>query len=277
MPELPEVEIVARSLAELVTGRKIAVAALHREKLAPDFSPEEFAERLSGRTVEEIGRRGKHILIGLSEGTTLIVHLRMSGRFSLLRAADENPRFTHAELFFSDEERLVFEDQRHFGYMNIAETPRVHVTPEISKLAPEPLSDEFSREYLKEVLENTKRSVKDVLLDQTKVCGLGNIYAAEAMFLARVNPAIPADRVSAVKAGRLHTAIRHVLAESIDAGLAAGLDRSNIENRYFNGSSNGGWLVYDREGEPCVNCGRRLTRIKQSGRSTVFCTGCQRR
>lgn len=276
MPELPEVEIVARSLAELVTGRKIEAAALHREKLSPAFPPEAFAERLSGRSIEEIGRRGKHILFGLSGGTTLIVHLRMSGRFSLLGAGEENPRFTHAEFFFSDEERLVFEDQRHFGFMNIAETPHIHETPEIKKLAPEPFSDEFSRDYLKEVLKNTRRPIKDVLLDQTRVCGLGNIYAAESMFLARLHPALPANRISSIKAGRLHTAIRHVLAESIEAALSARLDRSNIENRYFNGSSNGGWLVYDREGEPCVNCGRSLKRIRQSGRSTVFCPRCQK-
>ncbi|QQS42494.1 MAG: bifunctional DNA-formamidopyrimidine glycosylase/DNA-(apurinic or apyrimidinic site) lyase [Acidobacteriota bacterium] len=277
MPELPEVEIVARSLSELVAGRKIAAATLHREKLAPAFPPVSFAEKLSGRTIETIGRRGKHILLGLSGGTTLIVHLRMSGRFSLLGADELNPKFTHAEFFFRDDERLVFEDQRHFGYMNIAETARVHETPEISKLAPEPFSEKFSAEYLKRVLNRTKRPVKDVLLDQTRVCGLGNIYAAESMFLARVNPEMPANRVSSIKAGRLHTAIRHVLAESIEAGLAARLDRSDIENRYFNGSSNGGWLVYSREGEPCVNCGRKLRRIRQSGRSTVFCPGCQRK
>lgn len=277
MPELPEVEIVARSLAELVTGRNIAAAVLHRDRLSPGFPPSAFSERLSGRTIEEIGRRGKHILFGLSGGTTLIVHLRMSGRFAILGTDEQNPKFTHAEFFFSDDERLVFEDQRHFGYMNIAETSRVGETPEIRKLAPEPFSEEFSCDYLKEVLRSTRRSVKDVLLDQTKVCGLGNIYAAESMFLARVNPAGPANSVSSIKAGRLHTAIRHVLKESIEAGLTARLDRSDIENRYFNGSSNGGWLVYDREGEPCVNCGRHLKRIRQSGRSTVFCPSCQRK
>ncbi|MCO6512439.1 MAG: bifunctional DNA-formamidopyrimidine glycosylase/DNA-(apurinic or apyrimidinic site) lyase [Aridibacter famidurans] len=277
MPELPEVEIVARSLSELLTGKKIAAAALYREKLSPAHSPESFAEKLSGKTIETVGRRGKHILLGLSGGTTLIVHLRMSGRFTLLGTGEENPKFTHAEFFFRDDERLVFEDQRHFGYMNIAETVRLHETPEIRKLAPEPFSEEFSIGYLKEVLRSTKRPVKEVLLDQTKVCGLGNIYAAESMFLARVHPAVEARKISPVKARRLHTAIRHVLAESIEAGLAARLDRSNIENRYFNGSTNGGWLVYDREGEPCANCGRKLRRIRQSGRSTVFCPGCQRK
>lgn len=276
MPELPEVEIVSRSLAELVTGRKIVSALLHREKLAPALSPVDFSAKLSGKTIEKIGRRGKHIIVDLSEDATLIVHLRMSGRFVLLRPDEENPKFTHAEFYFADEDRLIFQDQRHFGYMNVVRSDLVAETPEIRKLAPEPLSDEFSREYLRGVLAGTGRPIKDVLLDQTRVCGLGNIYAAESMFLSRIDPAIPSNRISAIKTGRLHIAIRKVLSESIKAGLAARLDRSNIENRYFNGSSNGGWLVYDREGQPCTNCGRTLKRIKQSGRSTVFCPKCQR-
>ncbi|REJ79003.1 MAG: bifunctional DNA-formamidopyrimidine glycosylase/DNA-(apurinic or apyrimidinic site) lyase [Acidobacteria bacterium] len=277
MPELPEVEIVARSLSELVEGLEIAAAALHREKLAPAFDPKEFARLLSGGRIDSVGRRGKHILFELSSNRTLIVHLRMSGKFVLLEPHEPNPKFTHAELFFPDERRLVFEDQRHFGYMNIAETDHVSDTPEISKLAPEPFSDDFNREYLTRVLSQTRRPIKDVLLDQSKVCGLGNIYAAESMFLARVNPAVPANRISAIKTGRLFTAIRHVLRESIEQGLKAMLDRTNIENRYFNGSSNGSWLVYDREGQPCVNCGRALKRMKQSGRSTVYCPRCQRK
>lgn len=276
MPELPEVEIVSRSLDELVTGREIGSAVLHRAKLAPGITPRSFSESLKDRSIEGVSRRGKHILVRLGGGLTLVVHLRMSGRFTLLEPEEENPKFTHAEFFFRDERRLVFSDQRHFGYMNIAETDRVSELPEIRKLAPEPFSEAFSRSYLKQVLSISKRPVKGLLLDQSKVCGLGNIYAAESLFLARIHPAIESNRVSAFKAGRLHRAIIDVLRESIEAGLAARLDRTDIENRYFNGSSEGGWLVYDREGEPCVNCGKLLKRMVQSGRSTVFCPRCQR-
>ncbi len=277
MPELPEVEIVARSLEEAVSGRLIEAAMLHREKLAPAFPPTQFSTRLKGRRIEYISRRGKHILIKLEGEVTLVVHLRMSGRFILLGADEENPAFTHAEFFFPDEQRLVFQDQRHFGYMNISDTGKVCELPEIAKLAPEPFSDAFSRAYLKNVLQHTRRPLKDLLLDQTKVCGLGNIYAAEAMFRSRLHPQKSSNMVSAVKAHRLHDAIRHVLSESIEAGLRSRLDPGNIENRYFNGSSNGGWLVYDREGRPCRICGTDIRRVKQSGRSSYFCPRCQRR
>lgn len=277
MPELPEVEIVARSLDEAVSGRIIESAVLRREKLAPAFSPDDFSSHLRGRTIESVGRRGKHILIQLSGDLTLVVHLRMSGRFILFRDGQESPRFSHAEFFFPDEQRLVFQDQRHFGYMNIAEKGKVPELPEIAKLAPEPFSDDFSPAYLRKVLASTRRPLKGLLLDQTKVCGLGNIYAAEAMFLARLNPMLPSNRVSAIKSSRLHEAIVSVLRESIEAGLSRRLDPGNIENRYFNGSSNGEWFVYDREGKECPRCGTQIRRTKQAGRSSFYCPKCQRK
>ena len=277
MPELPEVEIVARSLEETIKGRRIASARLNREKLAPSVPPGRFSSLLSSRTIGSVSRRGKHILVGLSGGVTLVVHLRMSGRFVLLDEGEENPKFTHAEFDFVNGRRLVFQDQRHFGYMNIAATDEVAVLPEIVKLAPEPFSDEFDIGYLRRVLASSRRPLKELLLDQTKVCGLGNIYAAEAMFLARLHPALPASRVSAVKTGRLHRAIIDVLKESVEAGLAKRLDPGNIENRYFNGSSDGDWLVYDREGKLCHRCGSGIRRIVQAGRSSYFCPKCQRK
>jgi formamidopyrimidine-DNA glycosylase len=277
MPELPEVEIVARSLNDVVRGRVIADALLHREKLAPSVEPSQFSSNIKGRTIKSVSRRGKHILMNLSGEVTLVVHLRMSGRFILLDADDENPTFTHAEFFFPDEQRLIFQDQRHFGYMNIAATQHLETLPEIAKLAPEPLSGSFNRNYLKSTLKATRRPLKDLLLDQTKVCGLGNIYAAEAMFLARLHPRTISNTVSSVKAHRLHDAIQHVLSESIEAGLSKRLDPGNIENRYFNGSSAGEWLVYDREGAPCHNCRTKIRRVKQSGRSSYFCPRCQRK
>jgi len=277
MPELPEVEIVARSLAEAVKGKKIVSAQLHRKLLAPALSPARFSRQIGGTIITGIGRRGKHILVGLSEDLTLIVHLRMSGRFILISPGEENPRFTHAEFHFENEERLIFEDQRHFGYMNLVETAKLNEAKELCKLAPEPLSDSFSLDYLKKTLRSTARPLKDVLLDQTRVCGLGNIYAAESMFLARLHPAVPSNRVSAIKARRLHMSIREVLSESIESGLRKRLDPGNIENRYFNGSSASGWLVYDRENAPCDRCGTPVRRMRQSGRSSYFCPRCQRK
>lgn len=277
MPELPEVEIVARSLDRLVSRRRIAEAELRRARLAPRLEPEEFARELEGATFNFVRRRGKHILMDLSGERTLIVHLRMSGRFMLFPADREDPKFTHAVFHLADGSRLIFQDQRHFGFMDLVETGRLFETKALKKLAPEPFSEDFSRKYLKNALKTSRRSIKEFLLDQTKVCGLGNIYAAEAMFLARLHPATPADEVSAVKTNRLHRYIREVLREAIDHGSTLNVDPENIDGSYYGGGYEEHWRVYDREGEPCPNCAAPVRRLVQAGRSSYFCPKCQRK
>jgi len=276
MPELPEVESVARALAGLITGRTIVRAELRRAKLAPDSPPQAFARRLKGQTINRIHRRGKHILLELSGGRTLIVHLRMSGRFLLLADEIQDPKFAHAVLYFADGMRLVFDDQRHFGLMKIVNTSELADAKELRKLAPEPFSDEFSVEYLMATSRSSKRSLKEFLLDQTKVTGLGNIYACEAMFLAGVHPGIRSHKLSKPRLARLHESIVATLAEAVAHSEKIEPDPENLEGGYFSGSG-GGWLVYDREGEPCRTCGTSISRLKQGGRSTYFCKVCQKR
>src|SRR5688572_19971805 len=168
MPELPEVELISRSLDSLVRGRTIRMAELLRERLAPGTVPAEFSRRLRGKTINSVHRRGKHILFDLTGGTTLVVHLRMSGRFSLLADERENPKFTHA-VFHFDDRRLVFDDQRHFGLMKIVATGELNDANELKKLAPEPFADEFSIDYLMTALKRSQRNLKEFLIDQTKV------------------------------------------------------------------------------------------------------------
>jgi len=277
MPELPEVELVARSLDQLVKNKKIIIAELLRARLAPDCSPEEFAERLKDAAINFVHRRGKHILFDLDNGKTLITHLRMSGRFQLLPIERELPKFTHAIFYFDDETRLIFSDQRHFGLMKIVETENLKEAKEIKKLAPEPFSEDFNPKYFRDVLKTSKKSLKEFLLDQTKVLGLGNIYAAEAMFLARVNPQTPANEVSLKKANALFEKIRDVLNESIGSGSTLNVDPENIDGSYYGGGYESRWRVYDRENQPCINCENPIVRLKQAGRSTYFCPKCQRR
>ncbi|CAN5535115.1 DNA-formamidopyrimidine glycosylase [soil metagenome] len=277
MPELPEVELISRSLNALVKGRTIATAMLLRERLAPDVKPADFAGRLENSHINHVGRRGKHILFDLSGGKTLIVHLRMSGRFSLLRAETEDPKFTHAVFHFDEYERLVFDDQRHFGLMKIVATSDLHEAKELKKLAPEPFSDEFSVEYLSQALKSSKRSLKEFLLDQTKVCGLGNIYAAEAMFAAGVDPRRPSYKLTKPSILRLHESIRAVLNEAVSHAGSREVDPENLEGSYFSGSTDAGWFVYDRENQPCLNCETPILRLKQGGRSTYYCRKCQRK
>lgn len=277
MPELPEVELVARSLNSLVKGFKILSASLIRQRLAPDVTQEEFNLLLANATINFVHRRGKHILFDLDNSKTLISHLRMSGRFSLLTADSEDPKFTHAVFHFGGESRLTFDDQRHFGLMRIVETTELNSAKEIAKLAPEPFSDEFTLKYFRNALTTSKRSLKKFLLDQTKVCGLGNIYAAEAMFAARVNPQIPANELSLVKSKLLFESIRIVLNEAIEHGRRSNVDPENLEGGYFSGEGTSGWRVYDREKEPCVDCKSPVVRLKQGGRSTYFCPRCQKK
>ncbi len=276
MPELPEVELVAKSLNQLVSSRKIVVAELLRARLAPFNSAEEFAEKLKDATVRRVHRRGKHILFDLDNAQTLIAHLRMSGRFQLLPVERDLPKFTHAVFYLEDETRLIFSDQRHFGFMRVVETVNLYETKELKLLAPEPFSDDFNAEYLRETLKQSKRNIKILLLDQTKVLGLGNIYASEAMFLARINPQISADKVSARKANVLFEKIREVLQESMAHGSTLNVNPENIDGSYYGGGYENHWRVYDREKEPCINCETPIKRIVQAGRSTYFCPKCQR-
>ena len=277
MPELPEVELISRSLHSLVNGRTISSAELRRQRLAPDITPDGFAAALQNAKINFVHRRGKHILFDLADEKTLIVHLRMSGRFSLLTSNREDPKFTHAVLYFEDETRLVFDDQRHFGLMKIVSTPELHKAKELKKLAPEPFSDEFSPEYLRNTLMTSKRSLKEFLIDQTKVCGLGNIYACEAMFAAGVHPETPANKLSAKKIPPLYDSIRAVLELAISHAGDLKVDPENLEGGYFSVGDDTVWYVYDREKEPCRNCKTPVVRLKQGGRSTYFCRRCQRK
>ncbi|HEX8371129.1 MAG TPA: bifunctional DNA-formamidopyrimidine glycosylase/DNA-(apurinic or apyrimidinic site) lyase [Pyrinomonadaceae bacterium] len=277
MPELPEVELVAKSLDALVRGRKVVAAELLRARLAPFNSPEDFAGRLKDTIITCVQRRGKHVLFDLENGNTLITHLRMTGRFMILPLEREPPKYTHAVLYFADENRLIFQDQRHFGLMKIVETAQLHETKELKCLAPEPFSDAFTPQYFRAALKGSKRSLKEFLLDQTKVCGLGNIYASEAMFLARVNPQTAANEVSARKANVLFEKIREILAESIAHGSTLNVDPENIDGSYYGGGFAGGWRAYDRENEPCSRCDSEIKRIVQGGRSSYFCPRCQKK
>lgn len=276
MPELPEVELISRSLNSLVKGRTILSAKLFRERLAPDTPPAQFSKELRKVTINFVHRRGKHILFDLSGEKTLIVHLRMSGRFSLLASEAEDPKFTHA-VFYFDQDRLVFDDQRHFGLMKVVNTGDLYNAKELKKLAPEPFSDEFSVQYLYRTVKATKRSLKEFLLDQTKVCGLGNIYACEAMFAAGVDPRKPAHKLSRPSILRLHESVRMVLDEAINHAGNQVVDPGNLEGSYFSAGTTAGWFAYDRENEPCRNCAMPIVRLKQGGRSTYYCRKCQRK
>ena len=274
MPELPEVEHVVRALRPVVTGRRIVAAELNLKRIAPELSRAAFGRQLRNTLITGVGRRGKYILFELESGRLLATHLRMTGKFVSLTTDESLPPYAHVVFYLDDERRLVFCDMRQFGRMRlIASTQRL--PKELNTLAPEPLSDQFTEEYFIATLSRSRRSLKQLLLDQTRVLGLGNIYAVEALFLAGINPMKPANRLSKPRARKLYAAIRKVLSEAIDAGSTLRIDLADGNARYF-GTTERFWRVYEREGEPCVNCGTRIKRIVHGGRSTYYCPHCQK-
>lgn len=279
MPELPEVEHVVRALRRAVVGRTIITSEIKLPKLILPSSVSSFKRRIKGLSITGVSRRGKFILIecrkpDCKRGLVLVVHLRMTGKFLYLNADDDLPKHSHAIFYLDNDRRLVFRDQRQFGIMRLVPQTDLHSTKGIAELAPEPFGDDFNLVYLKTVLSRSQRSLKTLLLDQTKVLGLGNIYAAEALFRARINPFKPASKLSSQRVALLHDAIKEVLEFAVahirgGFNLTEGVSYGEAFERF--------WQVYEREREPCVKCGARIKRATQGGRSTYWCPRCQRR
>ena len=276
MPELPEVEHVVRALSVAITGRRIIAADLRLKRLASGTSRAAFNNKLKGARIESVTRRGKFILMYLDSAAVLVVHLRMTGKFVRLTADQDLPAYSHAIFYLDDDRRLVFCDMRQFGRLRIVSLSQLHKTQELRQLAPEPLLEEFTFPYLRQTLLRSRRSLKTLLLDQTRVLGLGNIYAAEALFLARISPFAIAATLTRARTLRLHQAIRDVLEEAIESGSTLKIDLEDGDGGYFS-TLDKFWRVYERAGEPCVKCGARIRRVVQAGRSTYFCPRCQRR
>jgi formamidopyrimidine-DNA glycosylase len=275
MPELPEVEHVVRGLRRAVLGRRIFAADLNLPRLLAAPSPAIFKRKLRGARIDAINRRGKYILFELDSQDVLLVHLRMTGKFFYIKPDDPLPPYAHVVFYLDDDRRLVFCDMRQFGRLRLVPATKLHALPQIESLAPEPFAEDFSLDYFLETLGKSRRSLKQLLLDQTRILGLGNIYASEALFLARINPLKAADTLSKARALRLHQAVRDILEEAIAAGSTLRIDLTDSDNSYI-GTSERFWRVYEREGEQCVNCGTRIKRVVQGGRSTYYCPKCQR-
>src|SRR5688500_11795852 len=205
----------------------------------------------------------------------LATHLRMTGKFVSLTTDESLPPYAHVVFYLDDERRLVFCDMRQFGRMRLI-TSAQRLPKELNTLAPEPLSDDCTEEYFLETLSRSRRSLKQLLLDQTRILGLGNIYAVEALFLAGINPLKAAHRLSKPRARKLYRAIREVFREAIDAGSTLRIDLADGNGSYFE-TPERFWRVYEREDEPCVNCGTKIRRVVHGGRSTYYCPHCQKR
>ncbi|GAB4491011.1 MAG: bifunctional DNA-formamidopyrimidine glycosylase/DNA-(apurinic or apyrimidinic site) lyase [Anaerolineales bacterium] len=267
MPELPEVETFARSLRPELTGRTIISAQLRwARSLAAPTSPEEFTRVLRGETIQSVGRRAKYLLIGL-KNATLLIHLRMSGDLRLLAPGEEFAKHDRLILTLDDGRALAFNDPRKFGRLWLTADPAT-VT---GRLGPEPLSDDFSADWLYAALQAHHRQLKPLLLDQTFLAGLGNIYSDEACHLAGLHPARISDTISPQESARLREAIRATL----NAGIAH--HGASIDWVYRGGGFQNHFRVYGRGGQACPVCGTPIQRIVLGQRGTHFCPACQPR
>lgn len=274
MPELPEVETVRRQLEPVLKGRTIVRVKVIDPLVVVPASPATFQRKIKGQTICEVGRRGKYLRCGLKSGRILVIHLRMTGRLTHMDASYDAAERRHLRLFFflDDGTGLAFHDQRRFGKALI-------ISPEEAesywgRLGPEPLERSFNALRLKEILNSRKRPVKSLLLDQSLIAGIGNIYADEALFRARIHPLRPAAAVSDEESGRLARAIKDTLRNAI------ALEGSSIDTyrtvRGGRGRFQDTFQVHRRAGEPCPGCGATVEKIKVGGRGTYFCPGCQR-
>ena len=275
MPELPEVEHVVRGLRRAVLGQRILAVDVNLPRLLSGVSSRTFKRKLRGARIEAVNRRVKYILFELDSLDVLLVHLRMTGKFLFIGSDQTLPPYPHVVFYLDDDRRLVFADMRQFGRMRLLAMKDLPRLPQIAALAPEPFSDEFSFEYFWQTLSKSRRSLKQLLLDQTRILGLGNIYASEALFLARISPLKAADRLSKARAVKLHQAVRDILQEAIDAGSTLRIDLTDGAGSYF-GTTERFWRVYERAGAPCVNCGTKIKRVVQGARSSYYCPKCQR-
>jgi formamidopyrimidine-DNA glycosylase len=294
MPELPEVETVRRGLEPILVGN--AFARVEQRRLDLRFPlPKRFGERLSGRKVEALDRRAKYLLARLDDGKVLVMHLGMTGRFSIDRANGDAsalgrfahptaaaPKHEHIVFHLSDGTAVRYSDTRRFGLMDLIPAEKLESHALFKGLGTEPLSKAFTPEWLAQKLRGKATSIKPALVDQRLIAGLGNIYACEALFKARVSPLRPAGSL-ATKSGKptpktaaLVAAVKAVLEAAINAGGSSLRDYKRADGSL--GDFQHRFKVYGREGKKCLTkgCSGTVRRIVQGGRSTFYCPACQR-
>jgi formamidopyrimidine-DNA glycosylase len=277
MPELPEVETVARDLHAALGGWQVVGVDVRQSAVIAAPEAVAFAADLTGQTVLAVRRRAKYIVVDLADGGHLVVHLRMTGRLVLAEAGAAPLKHTHVVLQLrnqgGEERALHFHDTRRFGRLWLLDAAGLDSL--FASLGPEPLEDRFSRQTLASLLAGRSTKLKPLLLDQTRLAGLGNIYVDEALFHAGLHPTRQAKSLSASEVDRLYQAIRHVLGRAV---AHRGTSLSDAEYRDAQGNKGGHQdhvAVFRRQGRPCPRCGAVIQRTRLAGRGTHFCPQCQ--
>ena len=277
MPELPEVESLRRILARSAVGRTVVSASVKEPRLRKVIA-RDLPAVIAGRTIDSIGRRAKYLMIELSGGHLMMVHLGMSGSLTHRRADFESdpfdPKHDHVEFTLDDGSRLVYNDPRRFGLMKLCTSGEVAALAELKGIGPEPFAPEFNAAYLWSLSRGRKAAIKIFLMDQRVVAGVGNIYASEILFRARVRPARRAGRVTRAEFDRLATITAEVLREAI--GSRGTTFRSYRDSQGQPGRFASKLRVYDREGQPCLECATPIRSIVIGQRSSFYCPHCQK-
>jgi formamidopyrimidine-DNA glycosylase len=273
MPEMPEIETIARKLRKTVLGKQIKGVRLSGQSLRRPV-PASFVRSLKGRTVRRVLRRGKYIVMELQPKIYWLLHLGMSGRLLYHESAFRRTPHTHAVIRFSDASSLEFRDPRRFGLLDVCEAARPREIPQIRDLGEEPLGKRFGGDRLHALIVRSRQELKAFLLDQKRVAGLGNIYVCEALFEAGLHPARRCHTLDAEEAFRLASAIRSVLRRAVRRGGTSFSDFIDLDGN--TGKNQMHLKVFHREGHTCPRCGGSVSRMRQGNRSTFFCAGCQR-
>lgn len=270
MPELPEVESVLRALTPLVVGQTIKAPQCFGKGLRTQW-PENFCTLLESATVQHLERRAKYMLFTLSNNHSWVVHLGMTGAFSVLPTQDLPP---HTRMVFQagNGPLLAYTDPRKFGFMDVVATQNLATHPQLCQLGPEPLT--LDEKAFFTALSKRSGPIKPVLMDQKMLVGVGNIYASESLFYARIHPQTPANTLSKPQAKKLLNCIKTVLNQAINAGGST-LRNYKTPNGAL-GSFQENFAVYGRASSLCQTCGNPIQKILQTGRSTFFCPSCQR-
>ncbi|GAB4207017.1 MAG: bifunctional DNA-formamidopyrimidine glycosylase/DNA-(apurinic or apyrimidinic site) lyase [Roseiflexaceae bacterium] len=273
MPELPEVEHAARSLAAQVQGQRIArVTKLDWERMVETPAVAEFLVLLEGREIRLIGRRAKWIVITLDSGWTLALHLRMSGYLTVHGPEAQPDQYTHLVLLLEDGRQVFFHDTRKFGRARLLDAAGLAALDGAHGI--EPLTDAFTPALLGQLLRSRRTRLKPLLLDQRVIAGIGNIYADESLWYAQLHPLRQTDSLNDDEVARLHSGIRLALLEGINNGGSTLRDYRNSYGQ--SGSNQEHFNVYDREDQPCPRCGTTILRTVVGQRGTHLCPSCQR-
>jgi len=274
MPELPEVETVKRTLEGKITGLSITAVKIFLPKIIKTPGPEELAARLPGKKIKKLERKGKYLLIHLSDNLVLVVHLRMTGR--LIYSPPDAPDVPHTHVIFhlDNSDQLRYADLRQFGQISLVKVDDLAGLPGLCGLGYDPFDPHFTRELFRKELKQKRAMLKPLLLDQSFVAGLGNIYADEVLFRARLHPQRQSHTLTPREASRLYQAIREVLQEAI-ANRGTSI-RDYVDGEGREGNYQNLLRVHHREGDPCLKCGKPVIKVRLGGRSTYYCPHCQK-